>query len=84
MSGSKCKVLKVGINACIFIGCLVFVGFQCYECIEKYVSYPQSTQLLIDSREGHLYPEFTLCVSMDVIKNGSYYDQDELDDCGLR
>ena len=65
----------------VTILCLLFVTWQSFKCISKYVNAPQGTKMnLKNTDETNQFPAITICKNSRSVP----YDLDRLEDCGIR
>ena len=53
--------VKQFFRAFVFLSCLGIVIWQCWRCLEKFLSKPQVTQLSIVNSAGKIFPSITVC-----------------------
>ena len=56
-----CYWIKQFFRAFVFLSCLGIVIWQCWRCLEKFLSKPQVTQLSIVNPAGKMFPSITVC-----------------------
>ena len=69
--------LKKILNLTIFIICASIVAKETYVCLTKYLSQPQGTHISVDQGIGHVFPQFTICPSVNYAKTKIFKE------CGL-
>ena len=53
--------MKLFFRKFVFLLCLGIVIWQCWRCLEKFLSKPQGTQLSIVNSAGEMFPSVTVC-----------------------
>ena len=76
------KVALISAKLTILLGCLTFVAWQSYHCLERFISAPQGTTLSIKHTGGQPAPELTVCPN-DELYTYKLYSTDVLRDCGI-
>ena len=69
--------LKKILNLVIFIVCASIVANETYGCLTKYLSQPQGTHISVDKGIGHVFPQFTICPSVNYARTKIFKE------CGL-
>ena len=91
-----CYWIKQIFRTLVFLCCLGIVIWQCWRCLEKFLSRPQGTQLTIVKSAGKMFPSVTVCpatsnnstlLSVCNIKQKLYYKKgiwsnQDIDGCG--
>ena len=66
------------LNWLIFSACLLFVLWQCYLALEKFLKVPRATSLTIQESRNYPIPRFTICP----LEKSLEFNQEILDGCG--
>ena len=79
-------MLKKLAKVLILSFCILFVIWQCIQCIQKYKEHKKGTEIKIESSILHPYPSITVCASKN---HGTKNDQlminkTRLNDCGIK
>ena len=77
------NIIRIIINWIIIISCILFVGYQTYSCLYKYIEEPQGTKLSIEFSGLHTFPEITVCPHPDFSFN-SAFNTTFLNECGIK
>ena len=72
-----CYWIKLLFRALVFLCCLGIVKWQCWRCLEKFLSKPQGTQLSIVNSAGKIFPSITVCPP-------TLNNLTSLKDCGIK
>ena len=65
--------------------CFVFVLWQSFKCISKYMKMPKGTDLEIVGTADVLFPAITLCGHYGIGRSGiRSYNETKLQQCGIR
>ena len=72
----RCSWIKQFFRTFVFLCCFGIVIWQCWRCLEKFLSKPQVTQLSIVKSAGNMFPSVTVCPATS---NNSTI----LSDCGI-
>ena len=77
------NIIRTIINWIIIISCILFVGYQTYSCLYKYIEEPQGTKLSIEFSGHHTFPEITICPHHEYSFD-SAFNKTFLDECGIK
>ena len=91
-----CYWIKQLFRAFVFLCCLGIVIWQCWRCMEKFLSKPQLTQLSIVNSAGNLFPSITVCpaksnnstifsdcgITESQYRQGGIWSNKDIDGCG--
>ena len=65
----------------VTIACVLFVSWQSFSCITKYIDAPQGTQMSLQYAAKHQFPAITLCQDPKYVQ---VFDSQQLNNCGIR
>ena len=74
-------VIKNVSSYSVTIGCFVFVSWQSFNCIKKYIDAPQGTQMSLQYTAKHQFPAITLCQDPKYVQ---VFNSQQLHNCGIR
>ena len=57
----KIKTVSNTFSIILFVSCFSFVLYRGIQCIDKFLSSPESSNIKYDSSENHIFPVFTFC-----------------------
>ena len=73
------KVFSKCFASTLFLGCLIYVTYQGYQCVKKFSERPQSVEVSYQNFSHFSLPSFTFCPKLEA----EVYDLQVLRDCNL-
>ena len=73
--------IKNVLSYSVTIACFVFVLWQSFNCITKYIDAPQGTQLSLQYIANNKFPAITICQDPNEVQ---LFDSHQLNNCGIR